>query len=397
MDKGTQYNTLVYDPSDELFLYGVADTTVSNWKRQAYLMEFKAAAPIVKDRLSAGLQLSYTDKIASKQNDPRSESFNYHIELYPSLTWRFAEAHVLGLAGFYSNAMERSVPTLSDTEFNRTVYMLRGLGNYNLESVGSGGVQTMFFRINSAGGYLQYSWGSSAFVQAGMKYSISELTHSATLPRPLGQSAIMDFFSDGSFMILGKDIHKLSYSALYRSTSGTEYSTKTVAGEGWQIADKSVMSNYSTFDASARYDCFLMDGGNDWKWNISADAEFAMKSDMYLAPVSEYRWSQASANLSAIRNFKLRGSSIKAGISLSSIIGLGGAYSYSGAHPDSPLATDWYPSDLAIRQASMFGGSFSVDYGLPIRDMEIHLFGTAGTLQGNFSRNIFSAGLHLVF
>ena len=46
-DRGSSFNTLLYDPYDERFMYTAADTVAGHWKKQSYLMQFKAALPSV--------------------------------------------------------------------------------------------------------------------------------------------------------------------------------------------------------------------------------------------------------------------------------------------------------------------------------------------------------------
>lgn len=93
-DSGTRYNTLVYAPHDERFIYNVADTTLSDWKKQSYDMEFKMSAPL-SQRLSGGLHIKYRDRIAAKQQDPRSESTVYEAEVsrFDRLYHRFKSFH----------------------------------------------------------------------------------------------------------------------------------------------------------------------------------------------------------------------------------------------------------------------------------------------------------------
>ena len=150
-DSGTRYNTLVYAPHDERFIYNVADTTLSDWKKQSYDMEFKMSAPL-SQRLSGGLHIKYRDRIAAKQQDPRSESTVYEAEVSPSIACIIGSSHFIGFNVLYSRLLERSAPTLSNGSILQNVFVLKGLGNYTEDVVGSGGLYTMYYQGNSYGG-----------------------------------------------------------------------------------------------------------------------------------------------------------------------------------------------------------------------------------------------------
>lgn len=397
-DYGTRYNTLVYDPFDERYIYGVADTTSSAWKRQKYNMEFKAALPF-GDRVAGGLHVRYTDKIASKQNDPRTESFNYEILLEPSVSVRMGKG-ALGLSLCYANSMERSVTTLSNDQLAQDVFVLRGLGNYNPDIVGSGGLRPMYFRTNLFGGGIQYGLSDLLLVEAGTEFSSTELSQSPTEPRPMGRSEVLKVHGDAVYMFKNKNLHKFSLGGGYVSTGGTEYSTKAVSGEGWVIATESLMSRYTTLDAHAAWDGFIMDG-DDWKWQFNGKLTYASKNDRYLAPESRYGWSYMGIEARAARKIRLKSASVlKLAANAGFVKGLGGQYVYSGTCGTARTVTEWYPSDLAVRKADRGSAGLIIDWGRLFRKpLELHVALDASALRSSLGtgRYDLTGKVYLVF
>ena len=53
-ESGASFNTLLGNPYDERFMYTAADSIEGQWKKQSYLLQFKAALPL-GDRVSTGL------------------------------------------------------------------------------------------------------------------------------------------------------------------------------------------------------------------------------------------------------------------------------------------------------------------------------------------------------
>ena len=262
---GTRFNTLVFNPFDERFIYNAADPVVSQWKRQVYDMEFKLSAPLGK-KIFGGVHVRYSDRIAAKQQDPRAESTSYDVSVSPSLVFRVGNGSSLGVDLAYSHMLERSAPTLSNGSVLQNVYVLRGLGNFTEDMVGSGGLYTMYYTSDAFGGHIQYALDSNLglLVEAGGEYKPTGLRQDAVHPRDMGRANVLDLtFATQALFARGKFLHKFRLDALCRMTDGIEYSTKQVQGSGWEVLAESIMSTYSTVSADLVYNCFVTEGGND--------------------------------------------------------------------------------------------------------------------------------------
>ncbi|MGN1216326.1 MAG: DUF6850 family outer membrane beta-barrel protein [Candidatus Cryptobacteroides sp.] len=406
---GTRFNTLVFDPFDERFIYNVADPVESQWKRQAYDMEFKLSFPIGR-KLHGGLHARYYDRIAAKQNDPRAESTSYDVFVRPSLVFRMGNRSSLGVDLGYSHMLERSAPTLSNGSILQNVYVLRGLGNYTEDIVGSGGLYTMYYTCNAFGGHVQYALDSDIglVVEAGGEYKPTGLRQDAAHPRDMGRANVADITLDIQ-ALFGQEriLHKFSLDALYRMTDGIEYSTKQIQGSGWEVLAESIMSTYRTLSADLAYNCFItgsdggrmagsdagVDGlaGDSFIWDFMGKVSYFSKDDKYLSPVSRFHYSGLSLTAGARRRFMFKRSTLDAGLDLTAMKSFGGGYEYSGVRSLSIPVNEWYPSDLnhltadylrtGLSLSWLHRTASSLSYGLTLTGA----FLTAGSGNGTVS------------
>ena len=398
-DRGCRYNSLVYNPLDERKMYGVADTTLSTWKRQSYDMEMKASAPLWKNILFGGLNVRYIDRIASKQHDPRAESYLYELTVSPSVMAILGKIGI-GASLHYSNSSERSVPSLSNSQQTQKVFILRGLGNYTEDFVGSSGMGTMIYGCSAYGGGLQLSVSDKFLLETGANASSTQLRQGISDPRAMNRADMTDLFLNASYLLKNSGLHKFSLKTLYRNSSGTEYSTKAEHGLGWVIAAESVMSLYETVSARASYEAYIKEGEN-LKWILGAELGFCAKNDRYILPESVFRWSSLNAELGAARVFyTAKGINMKMGASVHASKGLGGKYAYSGDKPESKIVKDWLPHDLSIRKSDSLGGSLSSDFGFKLAGLgELHFALSASYLYSSLSlsRSFATSSVYLVF
>ncbi|MGM9780583.1 MAG: DUF6850 family outer membrane beta-barrel protein [Candidatus Cryptobacteroides sp.] len=400
---GSRYNTLLYDPFDENYIYNVADTTLSDFNRQSYAMAFKAAVPLGKS-LHLGLSMGYRDRISAKQNDPRSESVSYLVNLAPSLVYSFASHSSLGLALGYAHGLERSVPTLSNSSQMQNVFVLKGLGNFVEDMVGSGGLNTMYYTTDRAEASLQYSLDKSSLhflTEAFYSLSRTALRQDYSQPRDMGSSGVNDIRLN-SYLVLAreKSLHRLALQALWRFTQGTEFSTKQVTGVGWQVVSKAVMSSYNTLKADLRYDCFLTEG-DSYRWQFSSALDFGFKDDKYLSPLSEFSYSTLGALVEARRQFAFGSSSLVwLGACAKVSKALDSMYSYSGVRSESRVVQEWYPHDLSIYASDYFRIGADLGYSHTLKEgMSLGLKASAKYLRASSSRSrsVIEAGVFLVF
>lgn len=376
MEDGTRFNTMLFNPFDERKLYGVADSVTSKWKRQAYILEFKAALPVLWKRLHAGLHLRYSNSIAAKQNDPRAESYQYFITLKPSLVYS-SPFGAFGLSGYYSNEFERSVPSLSNSSEPQGVYILKGLGNFTKETVGSSGLNTMYYRINTFGASLQYGYEGGSFdvlAEGGVLYHLTKTAQSATRPLNMGSVDVLDIKAVFQALFGQKKSQKLSLCFLQRISEGTEHTSIWGTDSGlWEVKSSAVMSVYSTLNAKTSYDFFIMDGPF-WRWKYHASLSWKNKKDEYKLPNSVFAYSKAEINMAADRNFRLGGSALSAGLEAEYSKSLSGKYSYSGMNSKAAPAMLWYPHDLRILTSDYIRVGVSAGYsGTVKKDINIYV------------------------
>ena len=369
-DNGTQFNTLLYDPFDERTIYNVADTVSSNWRKQSYEMEVKAAFPLLSDKLAAGLHVIYSDKLSAKQKDPRSESFRYYITLKPSLTLKTGK-HVFGVNGYYSNNFERVIPTLSNSSETQPVYVLRGLGNYVDETVGSSGLSIMYYKCNTFGSAIQYNLDGPVRILAevGFLSHSTNVRQSSTQPLKMGSTSKSDL--TGSVRTLfgngNGNLNKVTVSFSDIKTDGTEYTSVWDKGTGeWEVRSQAVMSAYSTLTASVMYDRYILED-NSFKWNYHAGLSWIDKSDEYMLPHSSFSYDNILVDASVFSRFVIGKSSLLTGICASYNLNLSGDYSYAGSHPSSPLVRDWYPHDINILTSDYYKAGLKADYCFPLK------------------------------
>ncbi len=376
---GTRFNTLVFNPFDERFIYNAADPVVSQWKRQVYDMEFKLSAPLGK-KIFGGVHVRYSDRIAAKQQDPRAESTSYDVSVSPSLVFRVGNGSSLGVDLAYSHMLERSAPTLSNGSVLQNVYVLRGLGNFTEDMVGSGGLYTMYYTSDAFGGHIQYALDSDLglLVEAGGEYKPTGLRQDAVHPRDMGRANVLDLtFATQALFARGNFLHKFRLDALCRMTDGIEYSTKQVQGSGWEVLAESIMSTYSTVSADLVYNCFVTEGGNDGSgsgagsgagaggsfiWDFSGKASFFAKDDRYIAPASRFSYSGMSLTAGARRRIIFRRSTLDAGLDITAMKSFGGRYEYAGARSGSVPVNEWYPHDLNVLTADYIRSGITLSW-----------------------------------
>ena len=372
---GTRFNTLVFNPFDERFIYNAADPVVSQWKRQVYDMEFKLSAPLGK-KIFGGVHVRYSDRIAAKQQDPRAESTSYDVSVSPSLVFRVGNGSSLGVDLAYSHMLERSAPTLSNGSVLQNVYVLRGLGNFTEDMVGSGGLYTMYYTSDAFGGHIQYALDSNLglLVEAGGEYKPTGLRQDAVHPRDMGRANVLDLtFATQALFARGQFLHKFRLDALCRMTDGIEYSTKQVQGSGWEVLAESIMSTYSTVSADLVYNCFVTEGGNDGSgsgagsggsfiWDFSGKASFFAKDDRYIAPASRFSYSGMSLTAGARRRIIFRRSTLDAGLDITAMKSFGGRYEYAGARSGSVPVNEWYPHDLNVLTADYIRSGITLSW-----------------------------------
>lgn len=400
MPEGCTFNTLLYDPSDERYLYNVTDTVSSAWRKQAYDLRMKAAYDLSR-AFKLGLELQYSDKLAAKQNDPRSETYDYNITVVPSAVFTTG-VFSCGLDALYTNSFVRATPTLSNNQEYQKVYISKGLGTYISETVG-GGLQTLSYKGNSFGGGAQVALKTTFSFIADFSYiaHITELTENPTMPKPIGRTNVTDMALQTRF-VWGSGLRNVICAGFTsRKTTGTEYSSSQETGAGWVIKTQAAMADLSTLDINLGYDGFVMpSAAGEHTWHFGAYLNYISKNDGYAYPVSTYNYSILAPSLSADRRFFFRKSSLYAGLSFEFSKSLGGEYSYGGKLSGNPLARSWLPHDIEILTLDVIGGSIDLSYRINLArkvSLDIKASGFFRSAFSPYRRYGCNAGIGLVF
>jgi len=368
-DKGSSYNTLLYDPFDERFLYTAADTVAGAWKKQSYEMQFKAAMPLT-DYLAAGLHVRYTDRIAAGQIDPRAESYHYSIVVKPAIAFRGGFGSI-GLNGLYTNTFERSTPSISNTQVNQKVYLLKGLGNWVGEQVGGGGLGTMYFRCNTWGGAMQYAYDGNwkLFSELSWARHSTKISESPTQPKPHGNTVRDEFtFSSGAHFGNGDILHAVSAEASLYITKGVEPTVTWNTAEGiWVVLTELEQCRMRTASASLAYHLYKAEGSG-YKTHLQAGLGFEDKADTYATPASVFSYDNILAEIGAEHRFAIGQGSILVAASVRGCKNLQAQYVYSGHRTGTAPVSELYPHNMAVYSADRLLGSLGAEYAFPVSE-----------------------------
>lgn len=366
-ERGSSFNTLLYDPYDERFAYTAADTVAGQWKKQSYQMQFKAAVPL-GESFAAGVHLQYTNRIAAGQIDPRAESFHYSVNVKPGITWHPGHS-TIGINGLYSNTFERSTPSISNNQETQKVFLLKGLGNWVGEQVGGSGLSTMYFRCNTWGVGLQYAYEDGWKLIASAEYARHDtrIRESATQPKPHGSTQKQDFDAGVTAIWGGNVLHKLGLSSSYAVTRGIEPTTQWNKETGeWEVTFSAEQLKLTTGITSLNYDAFVTEG-DSYSWHLSGTAGIQMKKDSYALPESHFNYTNAFLQAGVERALHFgSGNSLILGSLLSATINLGHEYSYSGHRANTAPVQNLYPHNLSVLASHKLSARLSAEYAFPV-------------------------------
>ena len=368
-DRGSSFNTLLYNPYDERFLYNVADTVAGQWKRQCYDMQFKLAAPL-GDKFAAGLHVKYTDKIAAGQIDPRAESYNYCVDVRPGLVW-MAAGSTIGLSGVYSNTFERSTPSISNSQQIQKVFIMRGLGNWVGDQVGGSGLSTMYYRCNSWGAALEYAWEGSwkLFSELSWINHGTRISESATQPKLHGNTRQDEFKLNVTALFGGREtLHRLCLDGSMVQTKGIEPTVLWNTAEGiWEVQNELMQCSFNTLEAFVAYDGYRL-SGESYSWHWAGALGFEGKNDSYATPSSVFSYGNICARAAADTRIPAGKGSVSLGLGLEGVKNLSAGYSYSGHRSGTAPVRDLYPHNLAVLSASRAGASLKAEWAFPMAD-----------------------------
>jgi hypothetical protein len=367
---GATYNTNRYDPAADMPYY-VADANKSGWKRQYYDMALKAAMPVWKERLMAGVELHYTAKRAAKQLDPRSTVHGYGVTLKPSAAMKITDSQHAGVSLWYQNTFDRNSFTNSLTYHSEPVYIMKGLGEYSPDVVGgSGGIGVFYYPANQYGAGLQYGFAGNdkaLLLDVTCATEKTEALEAPSKPRRRGTADNTAIAGKLQLIRHGNTTHKITAEAAHSATDGIEYVQEYDSRyevNKWITIAEYVKSNYRQLRASLAYDLFA-GSRYDYSWKAGLKTLYSRRQDKYLAPRSVFDAQNSYTELSAAKNFALGASSkILLGVQFGYNLNLGGEYLYGGPEAASLLVTDFYAKDLAYLTTDYVkaGGSINWSY-----------------------------------
>lgn len=394
-DRGAAFNTLLYDPYDERFLYTAADTTASTWKRQSYTMGVRAGMPVVTDHLWAGLAVSYADKIAAKQQDPRAESYHYTVKVVPSAVVSTGIGR-FGANVSLSRTFERSTPSLSNSQVIQRVFMLRGLGNYVEDYVGASSLSTMYFRSKAHGAGIQY-WGAVGRTEllADLQWERHSTTikENATSPRSHGTTSVNDLSLSVSAVSRGTLVSIAALDLSGRMTSGTEHTTIwDTEANGYVTRSKIRQYSSARYEGSMSY-TLRKPQGSSYIWDVAGSVKIDGEDDSYHLPKSNLSWWNALASVEGTCNLALPHSSVLLHLGFRHNFNLDGDYSYSGVRTGSPVVEGLYRHDLGIMSSDWTGADFKAAWERPVRSgMTVSLYACAAYVTAGSRDRLATAG-----
>lgn len=354
-EQGAKYNVLNYTPEEDM-PYFVADTFASGWNKQAYLMSVKLASPVLWNRVSFGVKIDYDAKVGAKQKDPRSETYDRYVAVYPSATIALG-AHILGVYALYDNQFERTDPTNANLRETQKVYISNGLGEGLVGKVGDNdGLDTFFYRGWNAGGALQYGFSlpsARLYTELRYSYGTKTSTQKPSLPKPMGKIIRNEL----SFDLKGRfaSQHLVNLGATMRMTSGIEYLLKlntTAFEQNWDIIAENPMSSFNRLDAHAGYEFQNALPGGRYDWSAGVDADFTMRDYSYLSPTAHLGSTGTLLSAKAAKQFVKGAHSFLVGLNGGYNLSFGSEYLYTG--PDKTAALQKMYIDDAILLGSNY-------------------------------------------
>lgn len=353
----SKYNCVLYEPSWDQPYY-VADFSVSDWRKQAYDMQFRAASPLFfGGRASFGLDAGYKALVGAKQVDPRTETFRYDISVAPSAVLQLGEASALGLRLEYFHSFERSNPSVENYTETPRVAIMRGLGFYTLGSAGGNiGFDIFYYKTNRFGGSLQYvlrSRPADLMVEAGVHYTTALVSENPELPRMRGRIGKLTVTFDAAAGFGADKNHRLDLDAEFGMTSGYEYNQRFDSSPEvykWITVSNPMMSTYDILEAAAKYSWYRSIASGEYDFKLGAAADIFMMNQRYIAPASRFNASNASLGVFAGWNIHVgRGGRLLPSLNLGWRMSPSGEYFYGDAAPDNAgaeIVSTMYPEEL---------------------------------------------------
>ena len=283
-----QYNASVTNPYRGNPYY-VVDEYASKWRNQFYHLKFRAATPVVWNRVTFGIEGTYQSSLAAKQRDPRCDTRFFNLELVPGVTYVLGRHHCVGANLIYASIKEESSMELDVAQNDQTYYELYGLGT---AIKGFGGGRTTNYFGNQWGWAAQYNFnraGWNLLAEANWTRHVENEEISFTTPRK-------DGLVDNRNLTLGlhliKHANNFTHNGQirygYRKINGIQYLSQRDTGKeqaGWIVMHRDVRSTYRTTLLEAAYS-LIRNRGNEYSWRADVSATYTYLDDEYILPQS---------------------------------------------------------------------------------------------------------------
>lgn len=346
--KSIDFNSSITDPYRGM-PFMEADLNTSNWRNQYYDMAFKVASPKYFDKLSFGIEGTYSVSQAAKQRDIRTRNLFYALKIKPGAVYSLSNSHHIGVNFSYYNLKEEVNTTTENTDERPVYYILYGLGTAK-ELSGTG--KDIDYKGDELGGSIQYNYQESgvSFLASGEYYRKSETAvFSFTTPEKFGATKEDKWIVTASAYADGKKYTNIITAKYINSQiDGIQYITQNTSTEGWQILGKNVRSTYAYQDFTLDYS-LVSRRDNEYSWRAGLILGYRKINDEYILPSSFKNAENRSITVNGKINIKVSEKltrRLSIGGSFKYNDNINGAYNYGGNNPEYPVVIGLEQWDL---------------------------------------------------
>ena len=310
---GARWNATLVDPLRDMPFF-LADDNFSKWKNQKYQLSFKAATPLLFDHLILGVGGNYENATAAKQIDPRPETFQSKVEIFPSVVWQFNDGISVGANFQYYSYREDGSGSRVNHLVDPNGWDMVAPGFFNagvLSSLGSAIHSLRDYNANAFGGGLQIGYEGDdldALASVDYVYKVEDVTYSYVKPQMAGtvrdnrvnlNLSVNKKFDGGDRMLM-------AFKAALKDYDGIEYFQTydaTYEVQSWITDAKFVRSNFQNTLESFKLDYLRTDGADGYNWKAGAEFSFCDDYFIYYVPESTRKIGYLDAGAYFTKNF----------------------------------------------------------------------------------------------
>lgn len=357
--EGTRFNTSLLDPFRGIPAYYVADRNVSDWLVRANSLNFKAASPFFGDRFAIGVSGNYKSMSGAKQADPRGTTYYIQYAVAPGVAIKLNQNNYIGLHMIYAGLSERISIGNSDSQTSQDGYILAGLGNFSIGSIGSfGSISTYANTSNLLGGGLQYGfYGNVHFLISGeYNYKVEDVIITPITPKYLGSTRDQRYVAKAQLATTGDNLHRATLGYDYDYLDGIQYVQEQDEGQAWYIATGTVRLNNKHTQIYVNYDFFKCEGIS-YTWKAGAFVRYSDMKQVFYIPHSHLN----AENLTFGADFKFNFPSnacgcswLLVGLNVGYNANLSGEYVYGGVAPESIVVNEFVRPDFMFMTSNFY-------------------------------------------